>query len=493
MLEDQYNDFDRFDRPASTSDAVDRDRVIGYQEITFKGGREAAERTALNEIGIIWSHIRISQSAEIASRIMLTGVHVGEARMVLRIETTHDLHHAMPERIWMSRGHSDKLDMHPPTARMREAVHDAVFPNGRKALDEILTTLSEMDRADAASSSAGIGMDVADRRIVAERTPASSIPNRFVRISIETPGGWNESSSNTRLQTLVAFLKSKYRLEPDETAYRMSIMGTLNASEFLSVVLHVTEDLARELSIENPHAKAHRFDEADLNILSWDMVPQLAVELGCGVGMKVEAAPSKGAVAMLSSSMVCQHLMLLARISLDLLTTWAGISITAWRRSGQPRIRASATSLARRVDVALWDMLESCLPEDMERIQAARTKIRRFERISGRWGDAESAHTASSVDGLVAKISRELEDVVMWAKPMETLAASARVLATLERLADRADEEGDRLSSAIIGTLDATCRYVDAKLDDAGLKAIQKDDERATYHDKAQPPERIGY
>lgn len=317
-------------------------------------------------------------------------------------------------------------------------------------------------------------------------------PTTLIRLSIAR----SEDARKDGFSPIVLALKAKCGSAIERDPRGFSIVGTLSQPSSTSVVMSVPDSsVARIERLRGIRTTSFSLD--DVGKLDLVSARTIATILGCGTGvpdnaragtsLRVSATGRENPVV--SALQAAHPSMLLVAIANMIVGLWTIVE-TIWHTIGDHASRTMARTPVRDATPAraaipaptptpeVWGLLHDVLADDHERIDAARRHCEEFTRVGERLGDLRSSETSSSISGLVSRMASELTDVVAYGTRAEASKAASGVLDTLERLAQRAEDERARLVQGLTDRLDTTRRFVDAKLDDQGLSSIPDEGSR---------------
>ena len=324
------------------------------------------------------------------------------------------------------------------------------------------------------------------------KRPTHDGPGALIRLSIPR----NEDAKKDGLTAIVLALKARCgsTIERDPEAF--SVVGTLSQPSSTSVVMSVPQSsVARIETLRGIRTTSFSLD--DVGKLDLTSARTIATILGCGTGVPDDVragtalcASGEGRGNPLVTALRALHpSMLVIAIANVIVGLWTIVE-TVWHTIGDHASRTMARTPVRdatppRAGLAaptrapgVWSLLHDVLPDDHERIDAARRRCEDFAKVGERLGDLRSSETSSSISGLVSRMASELAEVVAYGTRAEASKAASGVLDTLERLARRAEDERARLVQGLTDKLDTTRRFIDAKLDDQGLSSIPDEGSR---------------
>lgn len=273
-------------------------------------------------------------------------------------------------------------------------------------------------------------------------------------------------------------------------------MGTLSQPSSTSIVMSVPQSsVARIEGLRGIRTTTFSLDDVDkLDLVS---ARKIATILGCEAGVPDDAhdgtslrTSQAGRGNPVVTALRSIHPSMLVVAIANLIVGLWTIVETVWHTVGDHASRTMARTPVRdatptRTGIpaptrapGVWILLHDVLPDDHERIDAARRRCEDFAKVGERLGDLRSSETSSSISGLVSRMASELAEVVAYGTRAEASKAASGVLDTLERLARRAEDERARLVQGLTDKLDTTRRFIDAKLDDQGLSSIPDEGSR---------------
>ena len=317
-------------------------------------------------------------------------------------------------------------------------------------------------------------------------------PGTLIRLSIAR----NEDDRKDGFSPIVLALKARCGSAIERDPHGFSVVGTLSQPSSTSIVMSVPQSsVARIEGLRGIRTTTFSLDDVDkLDLVS---ARKIATILGCEAGVPDDAhdgtslrTSQAGRGNPVVTALRSIHPSMLVVAIANLIVGLWTIVETVWHTVGDHASRTMARTPVRdatptRTGIpaptrapGVWILLHDVLPDDHERIDAARRRCEDFAKVGERLGDLRSSETSSSISGLVSRMASELAEVVAYGTRAEASKAASGVLDTLERLARRAEDERARLVQGLTDKLDTTRRFIDAKLDDQGLSSIPDEGSR---------------